>query len=147
MAQIFTADIEMRAFKNCRNCKAFGPDKLSILTWNISLFIFDIADIPTPTEPVKRVCYTDDLTVRVTGVKIPDLEDSLNSWLEEITAYLKDNHLVISAPKYSVTLFIRDTHQAKTHPRIMFTFSCLLFSLVTKDSFPDSLHHICIYII
>ena len=69
-----------------------------------SVFNFYIADMPRPTEPVKRVCYADDLTVWVTGVKIPDLEDSINSYLEEITAYLKDNSLLISAPKSTVTL-------------------------------------------
>ena len=56
-----------------------------------SLFFFYIADMPIPTEPVKQVCYADDLTVWATGVKIPDMEDSLNIYLEEITAYLKDN--------------------------------------------------------
>ena len=47
------------------------------------------------------------------------MEDSLNSYLEEITAYLKDNSLLISALKSSVALFTPDTHQAKTHPRIL----------------------------
>ena len=47
---------------------------------------------------------------------MPDMEDSLNSYLEEITAYLKDNSLLISAPKSSVILFTPDTHQDKTHP-------------------------------
>ena len=28
-----------------------------------SLFSFYVADIPRPTEPVKQVCYADDLTV------------------------------------------------------------------------------------
>ena len=56
--------------------------------------------MPTPTEPVKRVCYADDLTVWATGVNFPDMEDILNSYLEEITANLKDNSL-ISAPKSS----------------------------------------------
>ena len=51
-----------------------------------SLFSFYIADMPIPTEPVKWVCYADYLTVWATGVKIPDMEDSLNSYLEEITA-------------------------------------------------------------
>ena len=55
--------------------------------------------MPRPTEPVKWVCYADDITVWATGVNIPDLEDSINSYLEEITAYLKDNSLLISAPK------------------------------------------------
>ena len=66
-----------------------------------SLFSFYIADMPMPTEPVKRVCYADDLTVWATGVKIPDMEDSLNSYLEEINAYMNDNSMLISAPKSS----------------------------------------------
>ena len=75
--------------------------------------------MPRPTAPVKRVCYADDITVWATGVKIPDLEDSVNSYLEEISAYLKDNSLLISAPKSTVTLFSPDPHQDKTHPRIL----------------------------
>ena len=75
--------------------------------------------MPRPTEPVKRICYADELTVLDTGVKIADLEDSINSYLEEITAYLKDNSLLISSPKSTVTLFSPDPHQAKTHPRIL----------------------------
>ena len=47
------------------------------------------------------------------------MESSINSYLEEITAYLNENSLLIFAPKYSVTLFSPDTHQAKTHPRIL----------------------------
>ena len=81
-----------------------------------SLFSFYIADMPRPTEPVKRICYADDLTVWATGVKILDLEDSIN--LEEMTAYLKDNFLLMSVPKSLVMLFSPDPHQSKTHPRI-----------------------------
>ena len=76
-----------------------------------SLFNFYIADMTTPTELVKRVCYADD--------NIRDMEDRLNINIAEITAYLKDNSLLISASKSSVTLFTPDTHQAKTHPRIL----------------------------
>ena len=68
--------------------------------------------MPRPTEPVKRVCYADDLTVWATGVKIPDLDDSINSYIEEITAYLKDNSLLISAPKSTGALFSPDPYQA-----------------------------------
>ena len=70
-----------------------------------SVFSFYIADMSMPIEPVKRVCYADDITVWATGVKIPDMEDSLNSYIEDITAYLNDNSLLISAPKSSVALF------------------------------------------
>ena len=51
-----------------------------------SLFSFYTADIPRPTKPVKRVCYADDLTMWATGVKIPDLEDCIHS-------YLGNNHV------------------------------------------------------
>ena len=74
-----------------------------------SLFSFYIADMPIPTEPVKRVCYADDITVWATGVKIPDLEDIVNSYLAEIIAYLKDNSLLISAPKSSHAVQPRST--------------------------------------
>ena len=70
-------------------------------------------------EPVKQVYYADGLTVWATGVQIPDLDDSINSYLEEIIAYLKDNSLLISAPKSTVALFSPDPHQANTHPRIL----------------------------
>ena len=53
------------------------------------------------------------------------MEDSINSYLEEITAYLKDNSLLISAPKLSVTSFTPDTHQAKTHPKTLIEHSQL----------------------
>ena len=45
--------------------------------------------MPRPTEPVKRVCYADDLTVWATGVKIPDLEDSINSYLLLLFAMIR----------------------------------------------------------
>ena len=83
-----------------------------------SLFNFYIADMPRPTDTVKRVSYADDLTVWASGVHITDLEVSLNNYPEEITAYLRDNSLLISAPKSSVTLLTPDTHQAKTYPGI-----------------------------
>ena len=51
-----------------------------------SLFSFYIADMPIPTDLVKQVCYADDLTVWASAVNIPDLEISLNNYLEEITA-------------------------------------------------------------
>ena len=84
-----------------------------------SFFSFYIADMPRPTEPVNRVCYADDITVWDTWVKIPDLDDSVNSYLEDIIVYLKDNTLLISALKSTVTMFSPDPHQAKTHPIIL----------------------------
>ena len=85
-----------------------------------SLFSFYIADMAIQTDPVKRVGSADDLTVWASGVNIPDLEVSINNYLEEITAYLKDNSLLISAPKSSVTLLTPGTH---TKPRTILVYS------------------------
>ena len=74
--------------------------------------------MPIPTDPVKRVCYADDLTVWASGVNTPDLEVSINNYLEEIAAYLRDSSLLIYAQKFSVTLLTPNTHQAKIHPSI-----------------------------
>ena len=82
------------------------------------LFNYYIADMPRPTLPVKRVCYTDDITVWATGPKIPQLESMIYNYLREVSIYLKDNSLLISAPKSTVTLFTPDKHQFQIHPDI-----------------------------
>ena len=74
--------------------------------------------MPRPTPPAKRVCYADDITVWATGPKIPQLESMINSYLREVSIYLKDNSLLISAPKSRVTLFTTDKHQFQMHPDI-----------------------------
>ena len=74
--------------------------------------------MPRPTHPVKRVCYTDDITVWASGPKIPQLESMINSYLRDVGIYLKENSLMISAPKSTITLFTADKHQFQTHPDI-----------------------------
>ena len=71
--------------------------------------------MPWPTPPVKRVRYADDITVWASGPKIPQLESMMNNYLREVSIYLKDNSLLISAPKSTVTLFYPDKHQFQTH--------------------------------
>ena len=83
-----------------------------------SLFNYYIAEMPRPTNPVKRVCYADEITVWVTGPKIPHLESMINSFQRDVSIYLKDNSLLISAPKSTVTLFTPDKHQFQMHPVI-----------------------------
>ena len=83
-----------------------------------TLFSFYRADMPRPTEPVKRICYADDITVWASGVKIPELKHNINDYLTEMSCFLRDNSLLISAPKSTVTPFTPDPKQANTHPKI-----------------------------
>ena len=116
-----------------------------------SLFSFYLADMARPTEPVKRVCYTDDITVWASGVQIPILEQQINSYLEEMSIFLKDNSLLISAPKSTVTLFTPDPFQARFHPKIAIADAILplertpkILGVLLDTSF--SLHHHCEYV-
>ena len=71
-----------------------------------------------PTPPVKRVCYADDITVWASGPIIPLLECMINSYLREVGIYPRENSLLISALKSTVTHFTPDKHQFHTHPDI-----------------------------
>ena len=83
-----------------------------------TLFSFYVADMPWLTEPVKRICYADDITVWASGVKLTQLEHKINDNLTEMSRFLRDNSLFISAAKSTVTLFAPDPKQANTHPMI-----------------------------
>ena len=83
-----------------------------------SLFNYCIADMARPTPLVKRFCYVDDITVWTSGPKIPQLESMINSYLRDVSIYLKEYSLLISAPKSTVTLFIPAKHQFQTHSDI-----------------------------
>ena len=50
-----------------------------------TLFSFYIADMPRPTEPVKRICYADNITVWASGVEISELEHKVNTYLTEMS--------------------------------------------------------------
>ena len=91
-----------------------------------TLFSFYIADMPRPTEPVKRICYADDITVWASGVEMSELEHKVNTYLTQISRFLWENSLLISAPKSSVTLFTPDPVQTNTHPKIKIVNSELL---------------------
>ena len=79
---------------------------------SLTLFSFYIADMPRPTEPVGRICYGDDITVCASGIKISELFDG-------DVPVLKENSLLISTPKPSVTFYTPDPAQANTRPKIM----------------------------
>ena len=76
-----------------------------------TLFSFYLADMARLTEPVKRICYAGDITVWASGVTI-------NGYLTEMLCFLRDNSLLISEPKSTVTMFTPDPMQANTHPKI-----------------------------
>ena len=96
-----------------------------------SLFNYYIADMPRPTQPGKRVCYADDITVLATGPKIPQLESMIYNYLREVSIYLEENSLLISALKSTVTLFTPDKHQFQMHQDIQKTH-CYHWSAVLK---------------
>ena len=83
-----------------------------------SLFNYYIADMPRTTPPVKRICYADNITVWAYEPKIPQLESMINSYLRDVSIYLKENSLLISAPKSTITLFTPDKHPFQTHPYV-----------------------------
>ena len=99
----------MLVYGECENRLQRRPSRMSP-----SLFNYYIADMPSLTPPVNRVCYADDITVWATGPKIPQLES--NNYLRDVSIYLKDNSILISAPKSTVTLFTPDKHPFQMHP-------------------------------
>ena len=83
-----------------------------------TLFSFYIADMPQPTEPVKRICYAVEITVRASGVEISELEHKVNTYLTEMSRFIWENLFLISVSKSSVTLFMPDPAQVNTRPKI-----------------------------
>ena len=63
-------------------------------------------------------CYADDITVRVSGVQISELEQKVTTYLTEKSRFLWETSLLISAPESSVILFTPDPTQAYTCPKI-----------------------------
>ena len=47
---------------------------------SLTLISFYIADMPRPSEPVKCICYADDITVWASGVEISELEHKVNTF-------------------------------------------------------------------
>ena len=87
-----------RQAKTCFRGVKWTSRKVTTTKLSPSLFSFYIADMLILTDPSKRVCYADDLTVWASGVNIANLEVSINNYQEELSVYLKDNSLLISAP-------------------------------------------------
>ena len=92
---------ERQSVTSCRSVKS----KARIVHTGVSqgskmsptLFSFYLDDMPRATEPVKRICYADDITVWASGVKIPELEHKINNYLTEMSCFLRDNSVLIYA--------------------------------------------------
>ena len=54
--------------------------------------------------------------VHAAGVKIPELENKIQDYFDEMSSFREANSLLILASKSSVILFTPETKQAKTHP-------------------------------
>ena len=93
---------------------------------SFTLFGLYIADMPRPTDPVKRICYADEITVWASGVEISELEHKVNTYLTKMSRVQPENLLLISAPKSSMTMFLPDPAQANTRPKIKIADSELL---------------------
>ena len=101
-----------QSFTSCRGVKS----KARIVHTRVQFYL---ADMPRPTEPVKRICYADGITAWTSGVKIRELEHKVNTYLMEMSRFLRVNTLLILAQKSSVTLFTPDPAQGNnTHPKI-----------------------------
>ena len=74
---------QLHAVTSCRGAKSkvmvvhTGVPQGSMLS--PSLFILYLSDMARPTEPAKRICYADDITVWASSVKIPELEHKVNT--------------------------------------------------------------------
>ena len=105
------AATSFRSIKSSTRIIRTGVPQVSKLS--DSLFNYYIADMPRSTPPVNRVCYADDITVWVTGPNIPQPEFMINSYLKEVSIYLKDSSLLST-----VTFFTQDKHKFQMHPDI-----------------------------
>ena len=97
-----------------------------------SLFILYLADMPRLTGLVKRARCADNITVWATGVQIPVLEQQISSYMEEISTFLKDNSLLISALKSTATLFTPNPFQFRIHPKITIVATILPLERIPK---------------
>ena len=88
--------------------------------------------MPRLTGLVKRARCADNITVWATGVQIPVLEQQISSYMEEISTFLKDNSLLISALKSTATLFTPNPFQFRIHPKITIVATILPLERIPK---------------
>ena len=88
-----------------------------------TLFCFYIAEMPRPTEPVRRISYADNITVCASGVKISELKQKVNIQLDGDVPVLMEKLVFDISTKVNRTLFTPDPAQANTRPKINIVYS------------------------
>ena len=82
------------------------------------LFNFYLNCIPAPPAGIKLVQYADDISVYASGTSIDALASLITKYTKELTDFLTEMDLIVSAEKSTVTLFTPDTHEAHIHPTV-----------------------------
>ena len=100
---------------NSRNVKTGVPQ--GAVTSPI-LFNYYLSKMPTPPSNIKLIQYADDISIYATGPVIGDLCKAINSYTEDVVAYLESRELQLSAEKSTVTLFTNDNSQFNIAPDI-----------------------------
>ena len=81
-----------------------------------SLFAFFTADLPTDAEV--STAYADDVTVMDSGRKVEDLVPRLQTSVNNMSTWSRDNNLALARSKSNIILFTSDTHESDKHPEI-----------------------------
>ena len=83
-----------------------------------ALFIYYLADFPTPPPNIKLMKYADDIAIYTSGPVVADLINGLNVYLSQVLNYINNKKLTVSTAKSTVTLFTPDTHEPHLHPQV-----------------------------
>ena len=83
-----------------------------------ALFVYYLADFPTPPPIIKLIRYADDITICTSGPVVTDLINGLNIYLTQVLNYINNKKLTVSTAKSTATLFTPDTHEHHLHPQV-----------------------------
>ena len=79
---------------------------------------YNLADFPTPPLNIKLIKYADDITIYTSGPVVADLINGLNIYMSQVLNYFNNKKLTVSTAKFTVTLFMPDTHEYHLHPQV-----------------------------
>ena len=96
------------------------------------LFIFYVADAPSPPPIIFLVSYSNEFTVFAFGTDIETLSKDINSYLTTNCNFLVSRDLEVSTPKCSVTLFTPSTKKHKITPDVKINEKALILAKTPK---------------